>query len=145
MTRLQVPKNLFREVSVETGDGAVRFSISSDEPYLRYDWWNDQEYWEVLDHSSGGFVDKRLKAGLPILFNHQRDSHLARARKFSANGKRIEVSDLAWGTSELAKEKKADFEAGVLVDTSVGYHSGTIHERRASFHFCAATVVSRHL
>jgi HK97 family phage major capsid protein len=122
---IKVPQQLFREaIFTEEGEGDQKqkqISISSDVPYLRYDWWNDEEYYEVLDHSPGGFNDARLKAGLPMLFNHNRADHLGRARSFSSNGKRITVSDVIWGESALAKEKKADHDAGVLVDTSVGY------------------------
>lgn len=119
---IKVPEVLNRAAAMEKGEGdAVRISISSDTPYLRYDWWKDEEYYEVLDHSPGGFDDSRLKAGLPMLYNHERRTHLGRARKFESNGKRITVEDLVWSDSEEAKQKKSDFEKGVLVDTSVGY------------------------
>lgn len=123
--QIKVPDHLSREavLSIE-GEGeskSAKISISSDTPYLRYDWWNDEEYYEVLDHSPSGFNDSRLKAGLPMLFNHKRDEHLGRAKSFECDGKRITVSDLIWGESAIAKEKRADYDAGILVDTSVGY------------------------
>ncbi len=121
---IKVPQQLYREglLGIE-GDGekkSVRVSISSDTPYLREDWDGDQ-YYEVLDHSPGAFVDDRLKAGLPMLYNHRRDEHLGRAKSFNSDGKRITVSDIVWSESAKAQEKKKDFDAGVLVDTSVGY------------------------
>jgi HK97 family phage major capsid protein len=122
---IKVPQTLNRAATISNdGEGdakQLRISISSDVPYLRYDWWNDREYYEVLDHSPSGFVDTRLRAGLPMLFNHDREFHLGRARKFSCDGKRICVEDIVWSESEAAQEKKRDMDAGVLVDTSVGY------------------------
>lgn len=122
---LKVPQTLFRAATIQSeGEGKdrkFRMSISSDTPYKRYDWWNDEEYYEVLDHSPGGMDETRLKAGLPILFNHQRDAHLARATSYANSGSKCEVGDFIWSESQLAKEKRADAESGALPDTSVGY------------------------
>jgi HK97 family phage major capsid protein len=120
---IKIPDNLTREgvVQMDAEKKTVSISISSDTPYERYDWWNDERYYEVLDHSPAGVSDGRLKSGLPMLFNHDREAHLGRASSYSNDGKRITVSDLAWSESAMAKEKKADMENGVLVDTSVGY------------------------
>lgn len=119
---IKVPENLTRQGTMQMdGEKAVRVSISSDTPYERYDWWNDERYYEVLDHSPGAITDTRLKAGLPMLFNHSRGTHLGRARSFENDGHRINVSDIVWSESEEAQQKKRDMEAGVLVDTSVGY------------------------
>lgn len=120
---IKVPEQLTRQgvVEMDAEKKTVRISISSDTPYERYDWWNDERYYEVLDHSPSGINDGRLKAGLPMLFNHNREKHLGRAASYDNNGSRITVSDLSWSESELAKEKRVDMEKGVLVDTSVGY------------------------
>lgn len=122
-TQIKVPETLTRaaEISV-TGEGeqkAFSMSISSDVPYKRYDWWNDKEYWEVLDHK--GMDETRLKAGLPILFNHDRDQHLGRATKYENDGKKCTVSEIIWSGSEFAQQKKKDAETGALPTTSVGY------------------------
>jgi HK97 family phage major capsid protein/HK97 family phage prohead protease len=123
---IQIPEQLFRSASVELSkrDGTedeMHMSISSDVPYKRYDWMNDEYYWEVLDHGRGACDETRLKAGLPILFNHDTDKHLARATSFENDGKKITVSGLKWSSSEFAQEKKADAMNGSLPDTSVGY------------------------
>jgi len=116
---------LFRAGMFEMeGEGEARqfkASISSDTPYLRYDYWADEEYYEVLSHAPGYISDGRLKAGIPALYNHDRNAQLARARTFSNDGHRITVSDLVWSESPDALQKKRDIDAGVLVDTSVGY------------------------
>lgn len=123
---IQIPEQLFRSASVELSkrDGTedeMCMSISSDVPYKRYDWMNDEYYWEVLDHGRGACDETRLRAGLPILFNHDTDKHLARATSFENDGKKITVSGLRWSSSEFAQEKKADAMNGSLPDTSVGY------------------------
>lgn len=125
---IQIPSNLTRMASIreeQMGEKTVkRVSISSDVPYLRYDWRNDEDYYEVLSHDPADIDDARLKLGLPILFNHDRDSHLGRAKGFANDGHRIDVGtmdDLIWSTSDFAQSKKADVENGSLVGTSVGY------------------------
>lgn len=128
---INVPKGpLFRAAQVELvrvkrDDGEeeddFRMSISSDTPYKRYDWWEDEEYYEVLDHAPGGMDDTRLKAGLPLLFNHDRDQHLGRATSFSCDGKKCTVEGIIWSGSDFAQQKKRDAMSGALPDTSVGY------------------------
>lgn len=124
---IQVPETLYREgraTILRGADGAsdsFRMSISSDTPYRRYDWMNDEEYWEVLDHGPGGMDETRLKNGLPILFNHDREKHLGRAQNYECDGHRCAVSDIKWSESQFAKEKRADAENGSLPDTSIGY------------------------
>jgi HK97 family phage major capsid protein len=124
-TTIKVPKELHREALIERtevdGKKGFKMSISSDVPYKRYDWWNEREYYEVLDHSPGGCNDARLKKGLPILFNHDRDQHLGRATAYANDGHKYEVTDLIWSESEFAQTKKKDAESGALPDTSVGY------------------------
>lgn len=122
---LKIPAKLTREAAILTlknGERAGMFlSVSSDEPYLRYDWFTGEEYYEVLDHAA---VDEtRLKAGLPILFNHDRNAHLGRATDFTNDGKRItlDMEKIKWASGAIAQEKKADMESGALPDTSVGY------------------------
>ena len=98
----------------------LRMSISSDEPYLRYDFWNDEEYFEILDHAPGGVDESRLKTGLPILFNHDRDKHLGRAASYQNDGHKISV-DAKFSESDFAQEKLKDAMSGVLPDASIGY------------------------
>lgn len=125
---LRIPKELTRAatMSEETvgGKKAKRISISSDTPYLRYDWMHDEEYWEVLSHDATDIDATRLALGLPVLFNHNRNEHLGRATKFNNDGHRIDVGtmdDVIWSESDNAQTKKKDVENGSLVGTSVGY------------------------
>lgn len=121
---LRLPIELCRAASLEmTGEEGKReffMSLSSEEPYLRSDW-DGEEFYEVLDHGPGGLDDSRLKAGLPILFNHRTESPLGNAKKFENDGKKVRVSDIVWSSSQFAQEKKKDAESGALPFTSVGY------------------------
>lgn len=122
---IKVPRELHRQATIERGqDGKpTKISVSSDAPYKRYDWWNDEEYYEVLDHGPDGIDDERLKAGLPILFNHNRNQHLARAKDYENDGHKLslDMSKFIWASGQFADEKKKDMESGALPDTSVGY------------------------
>lgn len=114
---ITVPAVQYRAATVSGG----RMSISSDTPCLRYDWYSDERYWEVLDHSRGGFDETRLKGGLPLLYNHNPNQHLGRAGGFDCDGHKIDCADHVWSGDDFAQAKKKDMEAGVLVDTSVAY------------------------
>lgn len=125
---IHIPKELTREGEIReetVGEKKMkRVSISSDTPYLRYDWYADEDYWEVLSHEAADIDDSRLKLGLPMLFNHRRDDHLGRATKFHNDGHRIDVGileDLIWSEGQSAQVRKKDVESGALVGTSVGY------------------------
>src|SRR3954465_13198563 len=117
--KIKVPQQVFRTAEfLSTGADTFKVSISSDTPYLRYDYWNDQEYFEVLDHSPGGYEDGRLKAGLPILFNHNRNNHMGRALEADCDGKRLTVSNFKRAESGEAPERWRDVDNGSLADTS---------------------------
>lgn len=105
----------------EGDEGEMQMSISSDTPYLRFDWVTGEDYWEVLSHDSADIEQDRLKAGLPHLFNHDRNQLLGRATSYSNSGQKITVSGLIPSSSDFAKTKLADIRSGALPDTSVGY------------------------
>lgn len=120
---LKIAKTLFRSGQMTEDGKAKRVSISSDVPYLRQDW-DGEKYYEILSHTPGDIADDRLKAGLPILFNHRRDLHLGRATTFNNDGHRLDVGttdDIIWSEGQLGQEKKKDVANGALVGTSVGY------------------------
>lgn len=123
---ISIPEGpLYRAATIEVREDGEKksfsMSISSDTPYKRYDWRADEDYWEVLDHTPGGMDDTRLKAGLPILFNHDRNQHLGRATSFTNDGHKCTVKDITWSGSDFAQGKRKDAEIGALPDTSVGY------------------------
>ncbi len=119
---IEIPKQQFRNglAEVDSQSGMLRMSISSDTPYLRYDWRNDEEYWEVLRHDAEGVDMSRLNTGASLLYNHDRDVLIGRFEKFDNNGKKLfgeaKISEAPDVASHAQKIKE-----GILKATSVGY------------------------
>jgi HK97 family phage major capsid protein len=122
MTRtISVPQVLYRTGTSENApDGVIRLSISSDVPYKRYDYWNDEEYWEVLDHSPGGMDMGRLKEGTALLFNHQRNIQLGTINNPTLEKGRCYV-DAKVSRAPDVESYRVRIEENILKDTSVGY------------------------
>jgi hypothetical protein len=56
------------------GDSTARFVFSSEYPVLRYDYWEDEAFYEVLSHDPSSVNTQRITAGVcPILWNHNWD------------------------------------------------------------------------
>lgn len=118
---IKVPPVLYRQGSSELqDDGTIRLSISSDRPYLRYDWWNDEEYYEKLDHSPGGVDLERIAAGTALLFNHKRDVQLGSITKPELNEGRCYVAAKVSEAEDVASYRTRIKEK-ILKDSSVGY------------------------
>jgi HK97 family phage major capsid protein/HK97 family phage prohead protease len=109
----------FDKSAVDDTARTVRLSISSDEPYLRRDFFGD-DYYEILDHSPAGIKTDRLAAGTALLFNHNKSQHLGRNLSFENDGHKITVVS-KFSRSANAEERFKDVLDGILVDASVGY------------------------
>jgi len=96
----------------------VPASLSSSEPYERY------FGYEVLSHSADAVDLTRAIDGLPLLFDHKRDSIIGVAENVRIENQRV-VADLRFGNSAQAKEIWADVQAGIIRNMSIGY---VIHE-----------------
>jgi HK97 family phage major capsid protein len=106
--------------SVAKDDGTMELSISSDTPYERYDWMNDERYLEVLDHSPSGMDCERLKAGAALLFNHDRNIQLGTlSAPEMRDGKCYVTAKLS--NADDVKSYRTRIAEGILKDTSVGY------------------------
>jgi len=118
---IKIPEVLYRMGESAMGDdGEMTLSISSDTPYERYDWANDENYLEVLKHTPDSMDSTRLRAGAALLFNHNRDIQLGtiRAPEFK-DGKcyvKAKLSD-----ADDVKSYRTRIDEGILKDTSVGY------------------------
>ena len=67
-------KDMDMEEEVVVGDLTASFVFSSEYPVLRYDYWEDERYYEVLSHESGCCNTQRVTHGVvPILWNHNWD------------------------------------------------------------------------
>lgn len=92
----------------------VTFSVSSETPVDR--WYGV----EILDHSDSSVDTRRIKGGIPSLFNHDRNLHLGRTESYEIKDKKLYVT-VRMGNSALAIEKLNDVRDGILVDSSLGY------------------------
>jgi HK97 family phage major capsid protein len=129
--KIETSKPLYRETTFDKSainnvDRTVRLSVSSDEPYLRRDFFG-AEYYEILDHSSSGVDESRLKAGTPLLFGHDTNLHLGRNVSFENSGHKISVT-AKFSRSSFAEEKWQDVLDGILVDSSIGYQITDVTE-----------------
>lgn len=89
-------------------------SFSSEAPVERYGGT------ETLSHERGAVDLSRLAAGAPLLWGHDPDKVIGRVIKAAIVNKRG-IAICRWGTSALAKEIRADVDAGVIHNVSVGY------------------------
>jgi len=95
--------------------GRFRFSVSSDEPYLR--WFGN----EILVHDKGAIRTGRLDAGLvPNNFNHDPDRQLGIVDNYEIKDGRMVVEG-PFSRSAFAQEKRQDYDDGILKAASIGY------------------------
>ena len=120
MKTLKIPKQLFREGMSQVDNGTLRLSICSDLPYLRYNWADGEEYYEVLDHSDGSIDLSRLSNGAALLFNHKRDIQIGLIDSPSIENGRCYVNAKLSNAPDVASYKTR-VEEGILKDTSIGY------------------------
>ena len=120
MKTLKIPKQLFREGMSQVDNGTLRLSICSDLPYLRYNWADGEEYYEVLDHSEGSIDLSRLSNGAALLFNHKRDIQIGLIDSPSIENGRCYVNAKLSNAPDVASYKTR-VEEGILKDTSIGY------------------------
>lgn len=119
--KLNAPQTLYRQGEVEKkSDGTLTLSISSEDPYLRYDWWNDEEYFEVLSHRAEDMDLSRLKGGAALLYNHSRDIHLGTISQPKIENKRCYVQ-ARLSEAPDCESFRVRIKEGILKDTSVGY------------------------
>ena len=109
----------------------LEFPFSSEEPYLRANWF-DEPWVEVLGHKSSEVDLSRLNAGAPVLLNH------GASQTEDAPVRSVGVTTRAWidkgrGYVEVKMSRREgmepllqDLEDGIIPNVSVGYR---INER----------------
>ena len=97
-----------------TTTDTLSFSFSSETPVARA--FGD----EVLSHAPGAADLTRLNDGAPLLWNHDPGALLGVIETAQIiNGKGRAVA--RWGNSTEARQRRADVEAGIIRNVSVGY------------------------
>lgn len=119
--KIKVPQTLNRGgTAIVSEDGTLTLSISSDEPYERYDFWNDRSYMEVLDHSPEGVDLSRLKNGAALLYNHDRNVMLGTLSEPECKDGRCYVKAKISAAPDC-ESFRVKIKEGILKDTSIGY------------------------
>jgi len=95
----------------------LTFSFSSETPVTRY--FGD----EVLDHDPASVDLSRLNGGAaPLLLNHDPDQVLGLVeRAWIDPDKRRGMARIRWASNDRAQQVRADVEARVMPNISVGY------------------------
>ena len=127
---------LFREFTVTLGERAegdtdtrLPVSISSEAAVERYDWWKDERYVEVLDHSPGGVDLTYARDGLPFCLDHSLRSQVGLLEDITIDSDRVIRGKLRKGNHPDAEWVYADMAAGIRKKVSIGYWPGETYEQ----------------
>jgi HK97 family phage major capsid protein len=127
MTISPPPAILWRSFAIATAStDTISFSFSSETPVARS--WGE----EVLSHAHGAVDLTRLQDGAPLLWNHDPGALLGvieRAQIVGGKGRAV----ARWGSSPEAQQRRADVEAGILRNISVGYQIHQLERRGDQF------------
>ena len=127
MTISPPPAILWRSFAIATAStDTISFSFSSETPVARS--FGD----EVLSHAPGAVDLTRLQDGAPLLWNHDPGALLGvieRAQIVGGKGRAV----ARWGSSPEAQQRRADVEAGIIRNVSVGYQIHQLERRGDQF------------
>jgi len=117
------PTILHRTFAIQASTtDTLSFSFSSETPVARS--WG----LEVLSHAPGAADLSRLNDGAPLLWNHDPGALLGvieKAQIMGGKGRAV----ARWGSSAEAQQRRADVEAGVIRNVSVGYVIHQLEQR----------------
>ena len=105
-----------------TTTDTLTFSFSSETPVARS--WG----LEVLSHAPGAADLSRLNDGAPLLWNHDPGALLGVIQKATITGGKGRAV-ARWGSSPEAQQRRADVEAGIIRNVSVGYQIHKLEQR----------------
>lgn len=108
-------------------DDGIPITISSEFPVERYDFWEGERYLEVLEHSTAAIDLSRASTGLDGLpFVDTHNIYTVRAVLGRVRGIHLRADGKLAGRLHLsqrqdARDYRADLEAGIVGEVSVGY------------------------
>jgi len=133
---LKVPRIQYREFTViGRGDVIVEEStddtpevrkypltLSSEQPVRRYDWWNDEYYYEVLSHENADVDLSVAEAGLPLLKSHTRLLHSGSIEDVEIDAQRkVLRGNARFASTQLGTDEETMVREGHTKRVSVGY------------------------
>jgi HK97 family phage major capsid protein len=109
----------------------IPISISSESPVLRYDWWTDERYFEVLDHTASSIDLSYSRDGLPFVASHRAwdaDSQHGIVENVRPSDK-ILRGDVRFSRAQRSQEIAQDMRDKIRNKVSVGYLVGDQYEQ----------------
>jgi len=120
-TKTDIYKRFLELDATETKKDTFELSFSSETPVQR------AFGLEVLSHAPDAANLERLNDSAPLLWAHNAELQIGVIeRAWIEGGKGRAV--VRWGNSELAKEKRADVESGIIRNVSIGYSIEKLEE-----------------
>jgi HK97 family phage major capsid protein len=109
------------ERAAEADDTRIPIAFSSEAPVERYDWWEDERFLEVLDHSPEAVDLSYARDGLPFLVGHTSSdmTGLVEDVVIGKDGKGRGM--LRSSRSQRGQEIAQDIRDGIRKKVSVGY------------------------
>ncbi len=109
----------------------IPIAISSEAPVLRYDWWDDEYYYEVLDHSAKSVILDYARDGMPFVASHR--SYDADQQHGIVENVRVEKKilrgDVLMSRAQRSQEIAQDMRDGIRKKVSVGYIVGDQYDQ----------------
>lgn len=106
---------LFEREKIDEKTRTVELAFSSEAPYAR--WWGV----EILDHSKSAVDLTRLKAGGPLLCDHDARDQIGVIESVRIDADRVGRAVVRFGRSARAEEIFRDVVDGIRQNVSVGY------------------------
>ena len=106
---------LFEREKIDEETRTVELAFSSEAPYRR--WWGI----EILDHSPGAMNMDRLKAGGPLLCDHDTCDQIGVIESVRIDADRVGRAVVRFGRTARAEEIFRDVVDGIRQNVSVGY------------------------
>lgn len=122
------------DVSTRTvDDGLIPLTMSSEAPVLRYDWYTDTEYYEILDHAK---VDlSYARDGLPFCVDHNTGEQIGLVLNVGVDKKsKMLDGDVKQGNNPDASWRFQDIRDRIRPKVSIGYIRGdyTVEKQNGS-------------
>ncbi len=106
---------LFEREKIDQETRTIELAFSSEAPYAR--WWGV----EILDHSKSAVDLTRLKAGGPLLCDHDARDQIGVIKSVRIDADRVGRAVVRFGRSARAEEIFRDVVDGIRQNVSVGY------------------------
>lgn len=108
-------------------DARIPIAISSEAPVLRYDWWAEEEYYEVLDHGKKSVDLSYATDGLPFIMSHRSwdgESQHGLVEDVTVDADRVLRGMVRMSRATRSQEIAQDMRDGIRKKISVGYIVG---------------------